>query len=476
MIEWLLILPVLIPLIGAVFVLSAKYDINYVPDNVYNTAGWSLIFNVGVILYLFSQCDIQDASEQLTERISKFLYLDVPIYLGADIFSLLLMLSMNIAFLIAVLCAERKTERAKAMLFSALLFVGLTNGYFIAADIISFYIFFAASAVPLMVLVSTYGSRRKKVLLIRFSLYNLTGAFLLLVSLLVMYNQYNENILLNDVGKLNLKGVKGSFVWTGVFLAFISRLPIWPFHYWISAISSSVKNSLVFIVGNFIPLIGIYGFIRFWPDAVPVEISVYAPYGEVICVFTMLFISLVSLSHKDMRYKLFAYTTVCYLLYLTAIFFPTDILKQNIGYALFSYIIIVTVLSFLIGHIEYQKKELGIYGDKGILCYMPRASKCISLFVLAAIGLPVSSLFWNNFIIISEIFNYNLLLGITIILSLIIVSVSLLEELYRLKDNNNGTVSSCFIGTDLPDKQLVIYMVCLVILFLSFFKPLWFVL
>ena len=125
----------------------------------------------------------------------------------------------------------------------------------------------------------------------------------------------------------------------------------------------------------------------------------------------MLFISLVSLSHKDIRYKLFAYTTVYYLLYLTSVFLPTDVLTQNIGYSLFSYIIIVTVLSFLISHIEHQKKELGIYSAGGILCYMPRTSKCLSLFVLAGIGLPVTSLFWNNFLIISEIFNYNLIFG-----------------------------------------------------------------
>ena len=65
---------------------------------------------------------------------------------------------------------------------------------------------------------------------------------------------------------------------------------------------------------------------------------------------------------------------------------------RNIGYSLFSYIIIVTVLSFLISHIEHQKKELGIYSAGGILCYMPRTSKCLSLFVLAGIGLPVTSL------------------------------------------------------------------------------------
>lgn len=314
----------------------------------------------------------------------------------------------------------------------------------------------------------------QKTVLIRFSLYNLIGALLLLVAVLTMYNFNGDNVPLNAAGRLELNGCTEYCVWLGIFLAFISRLPIWPFHYWISSINASLKNPLVFLVGNLIPLVGLYGFIRFWPNSVPATIAVYAPVFEIVCIVTMLFISLVSLSHKDIRYKLFAYTTVYYLLYLTSVFLPTDVLTQNIGYSLFSYIIIVTVLSFLISHIEHQKKELGIYSAGGILCYMPRTSKCLSLFVLAGIGLPVTSLFWNNFLIISEIFNYNLILGIMVMLSLFMVALSLLEELYRMKDKSNAA-SACILGADLPNLHFAVYIGCLLILFFSFFKPLWFV-
>lgn len=95
----------------------------------------------------------------------------------------------------------------------------------------------------------------------------------------------------------------------------------------------------------------------------------------------MLFISLVSLSHKDIRYKLFAYTTVYYLLYLTSVFLPTDVLTQNIGYSLFSYIIIVTVLSFLISHIEHQKKSSGYTVPAEFYAICPvRQNACPCLF------------------------------------------------------------------------------------------------
>jgi NADH:ubiquinone oxidoreductase subunit 4 (subunit M) len=105
---------------------------------------------------------------------------------------------------------------------------------------------------------------------------------------------------------------------------------------------------------------------------------------------------------------------------------------------------------------------------------MPKVSKCLSLFVLAGIGLPITPLFWNNFIIISEVFNYNLGLGIFVMFALFIEALSLLEELYHMKDKH-VPMTACFNVADLSQSRFIIYMGVLVVLFFSFFKPLWFV-
>jgi NADH-quinone oxidoreductase subunit M len=299
----------------------------------------------------------------------------------------------------------------------------------------------------------------KKNIFVQFSIYNLIGAILLLIATVLICELKKSNIPLNTVGNINIGGIKEYIVWFSIFLAFISRLPIWPFHYWISSISAGIKNPLVFIISNTIPLMGLYGFMRYWPNTLPETIAKYSTIFETICIITMLFIALISLSNKDMRYKLYAYSTIYYLLYLIGIFMPTNTLKQNIGYSLFSYIIIITVLSFLISHIETQKKKLDIYSSAGVLCYMPKTSKCISLFILAGIGLPITPLFWNNFIIISEIFNHNLILGIFVMLSLIVVGIALLEELYKQKDKTYAT-SSCVLEMDIPNFHFIIYIIC----------------
>lgn len=474
MMSYLLLFIILIPLISSCLVLSARDDKIYAANNVYNVSIWGMLTNIGVILYIFSLLDIENNGIQMKESYQWLTFPPISFELGVDIFSLLVIMSVNMSFLIACICLDRQNSQTKEIIASELLFISLLNGYFISADIISFYIFFAALSAPLIMLMSTSSSLKKKNALLRFSLYNFIGEIWLFVCILLIYNYKQSNIPLTTMSESSFPKMAEYFIWSGLFFSFISRLPIWPFHYWISAVNSGLKNPLAFVAGNLIPLVGLYGFIRFWSNSIPENISVYAPWLEGICIITMLFIALVSLSHKDFRYKLFAYTTIYYLIYLLAIFLPTDVVTLNIGYSLFSYIIIITVLSFLISYIENQKKKLNLYGLNGILCYMPRASKCLSLFVLAGIGLPVTPLFWNNFIIISEIFNSSLIIGILVMLSLFIVALSLLEELYKLKDKSYAT-TACVLGTDLPNVHFATYMISLIILFFSFFKPLWFV-
>lgn len=472
--DYLLLMLILIPLFGSIFVICAKNDKNYAINNVSYVGIWTILINTILILYTFSKMDITKNGIQIIEKYTWFNIPIAEILLGVDVFSMLLLFGINLSFLIAKLGMDYKEEHPKTLLASELLFISLLNGYLVAADVMSFYVFFTALIAPLIILISTYGGTRKRNVLIRFSLYNIIGVILLFISIIVVCQHKKANIPLNTVGNINLTGGMEYFVWFGILFAFISRLPVWPFHYWISSITSTLKNPLVFIVGNLIPLVGLYGFMRFWPNTVPQSIAEYATWFEWACIITMLFISLVSLSHRDLRYKLFAYAAVYYLLFLTGVFLPTGILKSSIGYSLFSYIIIVTILSFLISHIEKQKKRLNLYAGNGILCYLPRTSRCLSLFVLAGIGLPITPLFWNNFIIISEIFNFSLVFGVLVMLSLFIVALSLLEELYRMKDKSYaGTI--CVLGEDLTKPHFAMYIGCLVILFFSFFRPLWFV-
>ncbi len=466
-----LLLLIIIPLLGAIMTLGAKNDRNYAPYNIYAVSTWSIIANLTAILYILTKMNPEKTGIQIIEQYNLSTFPIIDVLLGADLFSALLLFGINLAFLIAGLCNNNSTERPKILIVSQLFFISTLNGYIMAADVISFYIFFAASSIPLITMLSACEWKSKSSILIQFSLYNLLGIILLFIAVMIIYNYKGGNIPLNMAGNVNIKGKTEYFVWLSLFFAFISRMPIWPFHYWISSINATMHNSLVFNTSNLIPLIGLYGFMRFWPNTVPVTIAAYAPLFEAACVITMILISFISLTKKEFRYKLFAYTTICYLLYLNGVFLPTSGLKLNIGYALFSYIIISTILSLLYGYIEQENRELN---TEMILYKTPRVSTCISLFILAGIGLPITPLFWNNFIIISEIFNYSLQLGVLIMISLFIVGLSMLKVLYDMQNRTVNATREIMIN-DISRSYLAIYMGCLLILFISFLQPLWFV-
>ena len=182
----------------------------------------------------------------------------------------------------------------------------------------------------------------------------------------------------------------------------------------------------------------------------------------------MIFIALIGLVNKEIHYKLFSYMTVYYLIYLQGVLLPTNILMSNIAYSVFSYLIITSSLTSLTAYIERQIN----YDDGGVLCKMPKVTFIFSIMILAAIGLPISSLFANNFIIIAEIFNHNLFIGIFCVLALFLSAVSLLSDFYHMKDEN------CKINANVNDISMFRFsgmIMIIILLFMAFIKPLWFV-
>jgi NADH:ubiquinone oxidoreductase subunit 2 (subunit N) len=187
----------------------------------------------------------------------------------------------------------------------------------------------------------------------------------------------------------------------------------------------------------------------------------------------MLISAVYGVRQRSLRAKLFAYMLIYNLLYLSAVFLPTDVLKMNIGYSLFSFLLLISLLSVLVFHIRTAKVN-NPHLKSGILCLLPRAAFVYAVAMLAAIGLPITALFWNNFMILSQIFEYDLRIGCVVMLSLTAISAALLSNWYDLKKR------TCFEPTsdrtkDLDLVQFISYWGVMMILFLSFIKPLWFV-
>lgn len=472
-VEWLLILVMLLPLIGGLFVLSAKDNHLQTFKNAEQVSLLTVLLNIVVILWLLSTLNPTESMFELIGKSSWHFGGVVTFSFGADILSLVFVLAIQTAMFLGILGVRNEQQNQKHILFYSLVYLSLLNGYFFALDIMSFYICFTAQLFPLYMLIGNTLSERQHKILTRLSVHHFLGAMLLLASTIFIVGLKQNDILLQNIDKLHLSYKKSLFVWGGLFLALTLRMPVWPFHHATTSVWSALKNPLVFLALHVLPLSGIYGFMRCWPLNIPYEISALTPVFQALCVLTMVFAAFGGYAYSNVGHKLSNYIFVYDLLYLLAVFLPTDIIRLNIAYSVFSFLLITSSLVVLQAHMlqESNRTEVGI---KGILCLMPRTSLVYSMFVLAALGLPVSAFFWNNFMIVSEIFNFHLYVGTAVVICMTLASVCLLKNLYTLKDESCALQFEAKVK-DIDFLTFIITMILMIVLLLSLVKPLWFI-
>lgn len=463
----LLFVFLVLPLLGCVFVLFSKKD-DY---NAFNVTFFTLCTGILAILKLFSESQIVGADFVYSYQWLK--HPNVVFTFGVDPFSLLLLLGVYVSAVIGLAGLSAPQRKSKSLLLLVLYFIWNMSGLLVVRDIISFYLFFAGMQLPLFMLIGSHANIKKSSTLSLFFLFNFVGSLLLLVSILVVYRYNHGSVLLSQIGILDIPAVPQFIVLSGVCVAFVLRIPIWPLHNWISYISAGIKNPLIYILTNMLPLSGLYGFIRFGQVIVPTDLNAFVPIIEVFGVLTMMFIALIGLSHKNFLQKLFSYSTVSYLLFLLSKLLLDDKYQMNMAYSLVIFLIVNASLAVLELFAENAREEAGC-DYRGVLVYMPRLSKFFAFFVLMAAGLPMSSMFWNNFTLISALFRESFVTGLWVMASISLVGLALIYELYIMRDVQNKSVQEYEV-TDISDRKLVFFGCITLVLFLSFFNPLWFV-
>ena len=468
MVEFILAI-ILLPLLGCLFVLASKNGEN----NAYNVSIFTLISNIVVVLGIFSQMDISSANLQYPISYSWTETINIEMFFGIDTFSLMLLFGVYISLLIGLVGLNYHARKDKSLLIQMLYFTFNITGLFVSADITSFYIFFSGMLLPLFMLIGMQKNIKKTLSIYRFFIYNFIASIILFIAIIFLFQLYDKSIRLDEIAFVDIPEEYRVFIWSLIFISLISRIPVWPFHYWISSISSTIKNPLVYIMVNILPLSGLYGVVQFWPKSLPQSIEIYIPYLELFCISTMIIISFIALANKDFLSKLFSYTTVYYLIFLLAVILPTNTLYMNIAYSIFIFLIVTSALTIL--ELKMEEECTNAKCEyRGILAYMPKLSKFISFFVLVAIGLPISSLFWNNFILVSAIFSESFIIGLLVMFSMLLLSVILLQELYVMRDLQVYSENALEVNDISKGKQLFLFIM-IAILLISFFNPMWFV-
>lgn len=403
--DHLLSLLLALPLIGALFILAVRLpDPEVQARNIRQVALMTSLLTFGLSIMLWAGFDSTSADFQFVERASWFGDL-VTYHLGVDGISVLFIVLTGFLMPIVVLASWNITDRVKEYMVAFLVLETLMIGVFASLDIFLFYVFFEGGLIPMYLIIGVWGGANRIYASYKFFLYTLLGSVLMLVALLYMVQDAGTTSI-PDLMAYNFPAEVQTWLWLAFFASFAVKMPMWPVHTWLPDAHVQAPTGGSVILAGVLLKMGGYGFLRFslpmFPDAT-VEFTglVFA-----LSVIAVVYTSLVALVQEDIK-KLIAYSSVAHMGFVTIGIFVLNV--NGIEGAIFQMLShgIVSGALFLCVGVMYDRlhtKEIARYG--GLANNMKIFATLFVIFSMASIGLPGTSGFVGEFLVLNGAFSY----------------------------------------------------------------------
>ena len=372
-----------------------------------------LTFLVSVLLYL--AFDNQAVQMQFVERVVWIASLEAHYYLGVDGLSAPLILLTTFITPLVIISSWDTIKTRPAQYFAAFLILeGLMVGVFCALDGLLFYVFWEAMLVPMFLIIGIWGGARRVYATLKFFLYTFLGSVLMLVAFIYLYGLTGSFDLFGFMNvPLDLAVQKLIFV--AFLIAFAVKVPMWPVHTWLPDAHVEAPTGGSVILAAIMLKMGGYGFIRLSLPIVPDGSEYFAPLMITLSLIAVVYIGLVALMQQDMK-KLIAYSSIAHMGFVTLGFFLLWSLNSGQGAALGMIGGMVQMVShglisgamFLCVGVLYDRvhsREIADYG--GVANTMPKYAAFMVLFAMANSGLPGTSGFVGEFMVIIASFKAN---------------------------------------------------------------------
>jgi len=413
----LLSLLIWLPVFGGVAVLA-------IGDSKADMVRWASLFIAvlvfGFSLLLYTGFDTSTASMQFLENKSWIETFNVNYALGIDGFALPLILLTTFITVIVVISAWEVIQTKPSQYMAAFLIMeGLMIGVFTALDSFLFYIFWEAMLIPMFIIIGIWGGKRRIYATVKFFLYTFLGSVLMLLAFIYMYNQEGGSFAIADLHSLSLNSKEQFWIFLAFFAAFAVKIPMWPVHTWLPDAHVEAPTGGSVILAAIMLKLGGYGFIRFSLPITPDASASLAGFVIVLSLIAVVYIGLVALVQSDMK-KLIAYSSIAHMGFVTlGLFLPFYILA-NTGIALGSGLAIEGAMVQMISHglisgamflcvgVLYDRmhsRDISAYG--GVINTMPWFGAFAVLFALANAGLPGTSGFVGELMVILASFKAN---------------------------------------------------------------------
>jgi NADH-quinone oxidoreductase subunit M len=419
-----------LPLVGGLIIMTIRGDEAAVASNARWTALWTSLIVFVLSLVLWARFDSADPGFQFVEQATWMPQIGITYKLGVDGISVLFVLLSTALTPICILASwEAIGTRVREYMLAFLILETMMVGMFGALDFVVFYMFFEGVLIPMYLIIGIWGGPRRVYAAVKFFLFTLAGSVLMLLALLAMWSVAGTT----DIPTL-LHTQFSAHMQTWLFVAFLAsfavKVPMWPVHTWLPDAHVEAPTAGSVILAGVLLKMGAYGFLRFSVPMLPLASEHLAPLMYALSVIAVVYTSLVALAQTDMK-KLIAYSSVAHMGVVTIGIFTIN--AQGLSGALFQMLShgIVSGALFLCVGVVYDRihtREIARYG--GLADRMPAYSLLFMLFTMASIGLPGTSGFVGEFLVLVGAFQVNFWLALLGSLGMILGAVYMLY-LYR---------------------------------------------
>ncbi len=446
---------ILLPTLGAIFILFSRSSPNY------NSSKYISLFvsfaNFILSIYLWYIFDKNNTNFQFVEeRIWLEGFINYKV--GIDGISILFIILTTFITSICIISVNSTIKtRLKDFLIAILIMETMMIGVFCSLDLVIFYLFFEAGLIPMFLIIGIWGGERRVYSAFKFFLYTLLGSVLMLVAIISIYWMSGTTDVI-ELYEIGINGKYQNLLWLAFFSSFAVKTPMWPVHTWLpDAHVEAPTVGSVLLAAILLKMAG-YGFIRFSVGLFPLASEYFIPLIFALSLIAIIYTSLVALMQEDMK-KLIAYSSIAHMGFVTmGIFTMTPEGIEGSIFQMISHGIISAALFLCVG-VVYERmhtREISKYG--GIVSVMPRYAVVFMVFTLGALGLPGTTGFIGEFLILLGTFKVNFLVA-TIASIGVILGAAYMLWLYKriiFGEISNSQVNKL---VDLNKSELVILTV-----------------
>ncbi|CAH1386044.1 NADH-quinone oxidoreductase subunit M [Candidatus Nitrotoga sp. M5] len=395
----LLSVAIWLPIIFGLLVLATGNDRNASLARVIALIGSILGFLVTIPLYV--GFDKMTSAMQFVELRDWITHFNIRYHLGVDGISVLFIILNSFFTPLVVIAGWKVIEKRVAQYLAAFLIMsGLINGVFASLDAILFYVFWEAMLIPMFIIIGIWGGANRVYAAVKFFLYTFLGSVLMLIALLYLYNQSGGSFSILDYHQMPIPMTAQILVFIAFFMAFAVKVPMFPVHTWLPDAHVEAPTGGSVVLAAIMLKVGAYGFIRFSMPITPDASHYLAGMMIALSLIAVVYISLVALAQTDMK-KLVAYSSISHMGFVTMGFFIFNAYgMEGALVQMISHGFISGALFLCIGVLYDRMHTRNIADYGGVANKMPVFAAFFILFAMANVGLPGTSGFVGEFMVI----------------------------------------------------------------------------